>query len=148
MPSAGVLLRRFAGPWFGPLSTQGVRMSALWPQRIGTALLTPGCPSRMARWAPPSPTVRERGSLKGLAKLLGGLRHLLQIGRIFEVDRGVQLERVLQAQFLADLAHRRHDLLAEEADAGAGVLVRHRAVIAPDAVDARPGLFKDAAQFG
>src|SRR5439155_24396912 len=242
MPSAGVLLRRFAGPWFGPLSTQGVRTSALWPQRIGTALLTPGCPSRMARWgggclrrlrpitssaqhrlcrgvpnigsaiqpghgsrqcgclnretsifasdpadrerwelaekaafsrkAPiggegwgegqsalatgyPHPPIADamgpslsRGAGEGLAKLLGGLRHLLQVGRIFEVHRGVQLERVLQAQFVADLAHRRHDLMAEEADAGAGILVRDRAVIAPDAVDARPGLFEDAAQFG
>src|SRR5205823_6064834 len=64
------------------------------------------------------------------------------------MHRRVGLERVLEAQFLADLAHRRHHLLAEKADAGPGILVRDRAVIAPDAVDARPGLFEDAAQFG
>src|SRR4051794_34928324 len=64
------------------------------------------------------------------------------------MHRRVQLERVLETQFLADLAHRRHDLLAEQADAGAGVLIADLAVIAPDAVDARPGLFQHAAQFG
>src|SRR5262252_8957705 len=64
------------------------------------------------------------------------------------MHRGVRLERVLQAQFLADLAHCRHDLLAEEADAGPRIFVTDRAVIAPDAVDAGPGLFEHAAQFG
>src|SRR5205085_9037828 len=60
----------------------------------------------------------------------------------------IQLEWVFEAQLLPDLAHRRHDLLAQQADAGAGVLVANRPVIAPDAVNARPGLFQDAAQFG
>src|SRR5438094_3134983 len=64
------------------------------------------------------------------------------------MHRRVGLERVLETQFLAYLAHRRHDLLAEQADAGPGVLVADLAVIAPDAVDARPGLFQHAAQFG
>src|SRR5229473_4865089 len=64
------------------------------------------------------------------------------------MHRRFHLERVLEAQFLADLAHCRHDLLAEEADAGPRILVRDRAVIAPDAVDALPGLFEHTAQFG
>src|SRR5580704_4988084 len=80
--------------------------------------------------------------------LLRGLRHLLQVGRVTPMHRGVCLERVGQTEFLADLAHRRHDLLAEEADAGPRIFVTDRAVIAPDAVNARPGLFEHAAQFG
>src|SRR4051812_17881853 len=64
------------------------------------------------------------------------------------MHRRVQLERVLETQFLADLAHRRHDLLTQQADAGAGVLVADLAVITPDAVDAWPGLLQHAAQFG
>src|SRR6201982_2514440 len=80
--------------------------------------------------------------------LFGCLRHLLQICRVAQMDRGVRLKRVGQTEFLADLAHRRHDLLAEEADAGPRIFVADRAVIAPDAVNARPGLFEHAAQFG
>src|SRR5579864_2470398 len=64
------------------------------------------------------------------------------------MHRRVGLERVFEAEFLADLAHRRHDLLAEEANAGAGILVGHRAVIAPNPVDARTGFFEHAAQLG
>src|SRR5712691_4497219 len=74
-------------------------------------------------------------------RLFRRLRHLLQIGRVFEVNRRVALERVFEPQFLADLAHRRHHLLAEEANAGPCILVADRAVIAPDPVDARPGFF-------
>src|SRR4051812_16009283 len=61
---------------------------------------------------------------------------------------GVGLKRIPEAQLLADLAHRRHHLLAEEADAGPRILIADGAVIAPDPVNARPGLFQDAAQFG
>src|SRR5690349_13660665 len=64
------------------------------------------------------------------------------------MNRGVCFERVGEAKLLADLAHRRHDLLAEEADAGPRIFVADRAVIAPDAVNARPGLFEYATQFG
>ena len=64
------------------------------------------------------------------------------------MNRSVGFERVSQAQLLADLAHRRHHLLAEQPDAGTGILVRDRAVIAPDPIDARPGLFENATQFG
>src|SRR5437868_2587207 len=53
-----------------------------------------------------------------LPALLRGLRHLPQVGRVAQMHRRVGFERVFEAQFLADLAHRRHDLLAEEADAG------------------------------
>src|SRR5205823_5273679 len=60
----------------------------------------------------------------------------------------VQLERVLEAQFLADLAHRRHDLLAQQTDAGTRVGVADTTVIAPDAVNGRTGFFEDAAQLG
>src|SRR5271165_6597497 len=63
------------------------------------------------------------------------------------MDRRVQLERILQAQFLADLAHRGHDLLAQEADACLGVLVADVAVITPQPVNAGAGLFEHAAQF-
>src|SRR5438105_800498 len=64
------------------------------------------------------------------------------------MHRGVGLEGVLEAQFLADLAHRRHDLLAQQTNAGASILVADLPVIAPDAVNARPGLLQYAAQFG
>src|SRR3954447_18253447 len=63
------------------------------------------------------------------------------------MHRGVGLKRIPEAQLLADLAHRRHHLLAKEADAGPRILVADGAVIAPDPVNARPGLFQDAAQF-
>src|SRR5262249_30834308 len=80
--------------------------------------------------------------------LLRGLRQLLDVGRVAQMHRSVRLERVGQTEFLADLAHCRHDLLAEEADAGSRIFITDRAVIAPDAVNARPGLFEHAAQFG
>src|SRR5690348_17249150 len=64
------------------------------------------------------------------------------------MDRGVGLERVRQAELLADLAHCRHDLLTEQADAGPRILVADRAVIAPQPVNAGPGFFEDVAQFG
>src|ERR1700730_10909446 len=63
------------------------------------------------------------------------------------MHRSAWFRLVFEAQFLADLAHRRHDLLAEEADAGPRILVADRAVISPYAVNARPGLFERAAQF-
>src|SRR4051794_28557724 len=63
------------------------------------------------------------------------------------MHRRIQLERVVQAQLLADFAHRRHHFLAQQADAGAGVRVRNGTVIAPDAVDARARFFEDAAQL-
>src|SRR5258707_14695687 len=64
------------------------------------------------------------------------------------MHRGVRLEGVLEAQFLADRAHRRHDLLAQQTNAGASILVADLTVIAPDAANARPGLLQHAAQFG
>src|SRR5207245_2430393 len=42
--------------------------------------------------------------------LLRGLRHLLEVGRITQMHRSVGFERVFEAQLLANLAHRRHDL--------------------------------------
>src|ERR1700751_1232426 len=63
------------------------------------------------------------------------------------MHRRVGFERVFEAQFLADLAHRRHHFLAQQADAGPRIFVADRAVIAPYAVNARPGLFEHAAQF-
>src|SRR5205823_5079857 len=80
-------------------------------------------------------------------RLLRGLRHVLQVGRVFEMHRCVRLERISEPELLADLAHRRHDLLAQQADTGPRILVADRAVIAPDAVDAGTGLFEDPAQF-
>src|SRR6185436_48318 len=91
------------------------------------------CPSGSLR-SPPPPS--RRGRIDRI-ELLGGLRHLLEVSRVFEVHWRVQLERILEAEFLADLAHRRHDLLPQQADAGARVSVADRAVIAPDAVDRR-----------
>src|SRR6266446_8371779 len=79
--------------------------------------------------------------------LLRGLRHLLQIGRVAQVHRGAALERVGKAQLLADLAHRRHHLLAQQADAGPRVLVADAPVIAPEAVNARAGFFEHATQL-
>src|SRR5437016_1601300 len=64
------------------------------------------------------------------------------------MHRRIQLERVLEPQFRADLAHRRHDLLAQEADAGPRIRVADRAVIAPDAIDRWAGFLKHAAQLG
>src|ERR1700726_1804666 len=79
--------------------------------------------------------------------LLRSLRHLLQVGGVAQMHRGVRLERGGQTELLADLAHRRHDLLAEEADASPRIFSANRGVIAPYAVNARPGLFEHAAQF-
>src|ERR1700740_3084408 len=79
--------------------------------------------------------------------LLGGLRHLLEIVRIAQVHRSVRLEGVDQAELLAELAHRRHDLLAQQADAGLGVLRADRAVVAPEAINARARLCEHPAQF-
>src|SRR5260370_17429589 len=64
------------------------------------------------------------------------------------MHRSIRLKWVGQTEFFADLAHRRHALLAEVADAGPRIFIADRAVIAPDAVNARPGLFEHAAQFG
>src|SRR5947209_4802930 len=93
------------------------------------------------------PTTGYNG--RGLARdgLFCRLRHLFEVGRIAQVDRGVRLEGVGEAEFLADFPHRRHDFLAEEADAGARVLVADAAVIAPQPVDARTGFFEDATQL-
>src|ERR1051326_8579156 len=63
------------------------------------------------------------------------------------MHRRIRLERISEPELLADLAHRRHDLLAYEADAGPRILVADGPVIAPDAVNARARLFEDAAQF-
>src|SRR4029450_2677445 len=71
-----------------------------------------------------------------------------QVGRVFQMYRGVGLERVCESELLADLAHRRHDLLSQQADAGLGVLAADGALVAPDAVDARPGFLKHVAQLG
>src|SRR5215831_17549808 len=102
--------------------------------------------ARSAARSSPPPASSSLSTFR--ADLLRGLRHLLQIGRVFEMHRRVRLERIRQSQFLADLAHRRHDLLPQEADAGLRILVADCAVIAPDAVDARPRLLQHAAQLG
>src|SRR5258708_23215649 len=77
-----------------------------------------------------------RRSLKkyGQPSLLRCLRQLLEIGRVAQVHRCVPLERIGGAEVVADLAHPRHHLLAEAAEACAGVLGRPAACIAPDTV--------------
>src|SRR5215469_4307295 len=112
------------------------RLSALPRQALGL-------------WPAMPPQERRDPAERGLPRpSFGGLPHLLEVGRVAQVDRRIQLERVGEPQFLADLAHRRHYLLPQQADASPGVLVADRAVIAPNAIDARPGLLEDAAQFG
>src|SRR6516165_5972615 len=59
----------------------------------------------------------------------------------------VELERIFEAQFFADLPHRRHDFLAEQADAGLGVFWADRTVVTPQAVDARARFFEDPTKF-
>ena len=73
-----------------------------------------------------------------------GLRLLLL--RVGEAHRRIGLERTVQPQLLADLAHRRHDLLTEQPDAGHAVFVADVAVVAPQRHDARPRLLQDAPQ--
>src|SRR6516165_7527961 len=79
--------------------------------------------------------------------LLSGLWHLLHIVRVAQVHRSVRFEGVGEAQFLADLAHRGHHLLAQQADAGLGVFGADRAVVTPKAINARARLFENSAQF-
>src|SRR5207237_6436992 len=77
-------------------------------------------------------------------------RHPRRLGpvHVIDTDRLVRLERALQVELLGDLAYRRQHLLAQQADAGLGVLMRHVAVIAPEAEDPGPRLLEDDAPFG
>src|ERR1051325_1299342 len=63
------------------------------------------------------------------------------------MHRRIRLERISEPELLADLAHRPPELLAQQPDTGPRVFVADGPVIAPDAVNARTGLFEDAAQF-
>ena len=70
------------------------------------------------------------------------------VGGVAQVHRRVRLPRILQAQLGAMLANGGHHLLAQQLDAAAAVLLRHGAVIAPDAHDARTGLLDQHLQPG
>src|SRR4051812_14495780 len=63
--------------------------------------------------------------VSGMALLGRGQRRLRLALTVGEADRLVCFERALQVEFLRHLAHRRKHLLAEEADTGLGILVRH-----------------------
>src|SRR5438552_12980623 len=71
-------------------------------------------------------------------------------GRLRKVDpdRRVGLERAPQAELLADLAHGRQHLGAEQPDARLGVVVGHEAVGGPEAEDGRARLLQQPPQLG
>src|SRR5690349_24179999 len=76
-------------------------------------------------------------------------RGLFEAGRLREIDAGgrVGLERAPEAELLADVAQRRQDLLAEQADARLRVLARDEAVGGPEADDRGPRLLQQAPQL-
>ena len=75
---------------------------------------TPPAPRTLIGYARPQlpPCRPEAGGPHRASNLLRGLRHLFQVGRIAQMHRRIQLERVLETQLLADFAHCRHDFLA------------------------------------
>src|SRR5207244_4243855 len=77
-----------------------------------------------------------------------GSCRLRETVHIAEADRLVRLERALEAELLRHLAYRREHFLPQQADAALGILVRHGAVITPEAENAGPRLFHEDTQLG
>src|SRR5438067_2321173 len=67
--------------------------------------------------------------------------------RVGQADRRVRFERTLKPELSPDFAHGRHDLLAEQADAGQAIFMADVAVDASERHDAWPCLLEDATQL-
>src|SRR6266850_812418 len=90
------------------------------------AAVVVACASLMphARSTPTSCSRMRSAGTRTLHGRAGGARRLREV----DADRRVGLERAPQAELLADLAQGRQHLLAEQPDAGLGVLVGHEPV--------------------
>lgn len=67
-----------------------------------------------------------------LSRLLGSHVGLLQISGVCDADGRISFERTLESQLLCPFAYLRKHLLAEQTDAGHGILMRNVPIVAPD----------------